>query len=264
MVCQKRVRGGNFMREPVFFENEGQRLIGIMHKPEGEGPFPTVCFFHGFTGNKAEAHRIFVGAAEELVKRGIAAFRFDFRGSGDSEGEFGDMTFSGELSDALKALEYLRARNDVADLAVLGLSMGGAMAATVSGLVDDLKAVVLWSAVGNYMDCYVGENVRKAAENGFPIEWGGYLIGKEFTEDILKHKPFESITKTKAPVLIIHGTNDNAVQTEQAYEYDRVLTEANIPHKLHIIEGADHCYCRQDWKSKVIKLSADFLAEYLF
>lgn len=251
------------MREPVYFENEGQRLVGVLHKPEGEGPFATVCFFHGFTGNKAEAHRIFVEAAEELVKRGLAAFRFDFRGSGDSEGDFEKMTFSSELSDALKALTYLRSRSDVQKLAVLGLSMGGAMAATVSGLVEDLEAVVLWSAVGNFMDCYVGDNLKAAAENGFPIDWGGYLIGKCFVDDIVEHRPFANIAKNKAPVLIIHGTNDNAVQTEQAYEYAKVLAKNNIPHKLHIISGADHCYCRRDWKNEVIKESADFLAKYL-
>ncbi len=251
------------MREPIYFENEGMRLIGVIHKPEGQGPFPAVCFFHGFTGNKAEAHRIFVATAEELVKRGIAALRFDFRGSGDSEGEFVDMTFSSEVSDALKAVEYLQSRNDISSIAVLGLSMGGAIAATVAGELEDLKAVVLWSAVGNFMDCYVGDNVKEAAKNGFPIEWGGYQIGEDFVLDIVKHKPFESISKTKAPVLIVHGTKDMAVQTEQAYKYQEVLENAKVPHKVHIVEGADHCYCRKDWKKEVIQESVDFLEKHL-
>ncbi len=249
------------MREPVYFENQGERLIGVLHKPAGKGPFPTVCFFHGFTGNKAEAHRIFVDAAEELVRRGVAAFRFDFRGSGDSEGDFINMTFSNEVSDALKALDFLRNRDDVASLAVLGLSMGGAIAATVSGQVSDLKAVVLWSAVGSFMDCLVGDSIEKAAAERLPIDWGGYLIGKGFYEDIAKQNAYASIAKNKAPVLIIHGTEDNAVQIEQAKEYDRVLTKAGVTHQLHIVTGADHCYCRQDWKKEVIKASADFLTE---
>lgn len=251
------------LREPVFFENDGQRLIGVLHKPQGPGPFPTVCFYHGFTGNKAEAHRIFVAQAEELEKRGIASFRFDFRGSGDSEGEFGEMTFTRELSDALKALDYLRSRKDVSSIAVLGLSMGGALAASVAGKSPDLKAVVLWSAVGRFMDCYVGDNIRNAAVNGFPIDWGGYVLSKDFVDDVVLHNPFSSIAEAKAPILLIHGTEDQAVQIEQVFEYDRVLTNANVPHKLEIIKGADHCYCRQDWKRKVIKTSADFLEEQL-
>ncbi|MFY9450596.1 MAG: alpha/beta fold hydrolase [Bacillota bacterium] len=251
------------MREPVYFENQGQRLIGVLHKPEGAGPFPTVCFFHGFTGNKAEAHRIFVAQAEELVKNGISAFRFDFRGSGDSEGEFADMTFGGELSDALKAVEYLRGREDVADIAILGLSMGGALAAEVAGRAQGLKAAVLWSAVGNFMECHVGKNIARAAAGGFPIDWGGWLVSEQFVNDIISYNPFASIAKATAPVLLVHGTKDDAVQVEQVYEYDKVLTEAGVPHELKIIEGADHVYCRQDWKKEAIRTTTDFLVRHL-
>lgn len=43
---------------------------------------------HGFTGNKTETHFLYTRLARQLATQGIAALRFDFAGSGDSQGEF--------------------------------------------------------------------------------------------------------------------------------------------------------------------------------
>lgn len=139
-------------REPISFVNEGQKLIGVLHRPVEayRDKIPAVVFFHGFTGTKVERHRIFVKAAEALAREGIAALRFDFRGSGDSEGDFEDMTLPGEISDARVSLDYVSGVPGVDgnNIGILGLSMGGAVAASVS---DDprVRSVVMWSAVAD-------------------------------------------------------------------------------------------------------------------
>ena len=74
---------------PIVFYNKGQQLNGILHSPVACAALcPAVVFFHGFTGTKVEPHRIFVKTARELAAIGFYALRFDFRGSGDSEGIF--------------------------------------------------------------------------------------------------------------------------------------------------------------------------------
>ena len=139
-------------REPISFVNEGQKLIGVLHRPVAayRDKIPAVVLFHGFTGTKVERHRIFVKAAEALAREGIAALRFDFRGSGDSEGDFEDMTLPGEISDARVSLDYVSGVPGVDgnNIGILGLSMGGAVAASVS---DDprVRSVVMWSAVAD-------------------------------------------------------------------------------------------------------------------
>ena len=42
-----------------------------------------------------------------LARQGIASARFDFLGSGESDGEFQDMTLSGEIADAGAILDWL-------------------------------------------------------------------------------------------------------------------------------------------------------------
>ena len=75
------------MEKPVIFKNNLEKqLVGILHLPEKEGKFPAVIICHGFKGNKTQ--RKFVGLGRELAKNGIVVLRFDFYGSGDSEGNF--------------------------------------------------------------------------------------------------------------------------------------------------------------------------------
>ena len=76
------------MQQACYFSNEGQQIAGTVHIPDGPGPFPGVLLCHGFTGQRIEAHFIFVKMSRALEQAGIASLRFDFRGSGESEGRF--------------------------------------------------------------------------------------------------------------------------------------------------------------------------------
>src|SRR5512135_3017139 len=111
------------MEVQVEFASGGEAVFGVLHVPEAV-PSPGVVMCHGFTGNKSEAHRLFVGAARSFCARGLAVLRFDFRGSGDSGGEFREMTVSREVEDAGAALDFLSGRREVTGrgLGVLGLS----------------------------------------------------------------------------------------------------------------------------------------------
>lgn len=118
------------MIKPVVFKNQNQELVGILHLPDDLKPDeknPGIVMFHGFTGNKTEAHRLFVQVARKLCKSGFIVFRFDFRGSGDSDGEFEDMTLPSEVDDAEAALTFLIKQRgiDRRKVGVIGLSMGG-------------------------------------------------------------------------------------------------------------------------------------------
>ena len=76
------------METPVVFDSKGQQIVGMLHVPNGRGRFPGALLLHGFTGTKTESHRMFVKLSRRLAEHGIASLRFDFRGSGDSAGEF--------------------------------------------------------------------------------------------------------------------------------------------------------------------------------
>src|SRR5262249_25576500 len=105
-------------------------LRGVWHRAAGARTRPAVLLLHGFTGHRAEDGRLFVLTGRALAQSGIDCLRCDFRGSGDSDGDFDAMTLSSELEDARAALAWLmrQARIDRARLGVVGLSLGSVVA----------------------------------------------------------------------------------------------------------------------------------------
>ncbi len=261
------------MERQVFFDNQGERLYGMLHSPEDRKRFyPGIVMYHGFTGQKVEASRLFVTAAREFAERDLSVLRFDFRGSGDSEGEFSDVTLDGEVSDAIAALQFLAEQPEVdaSAMGVLGLSLGGAVAAIAAGRSRLVKAVVLWSAVAR--TALVGDIVRSmsratlANERGFSptvFDIGGLGVGEDFIESLGEFDPLTEITKTAAPVLVIHGTHYQVVPPEHAALYCDALRTGGVSfHKVEV-PGADHCFSSVKWQDTVIDVSAAWLAGHL-
>src|ERR1700758_409075 len=136
-----------------FRNRTGKRLRGMIHRPEearSRRGTPAVIFLHGFTGDRMESHWIFVKCARALAKAGIASLRFDFYGSGESEGEFCEVTLQGEISDAQAAGGVFRQQKgiDARRLGLCGLSLGGAVAACVAARLR-VQALVLWAALAH-------------------------------------------------------------------------------------------------------------------
>ncbi|HDT15056.1 MAG TPA: alpha/beta hydrolase, partial [Firmicutes bacterium] len=118
------------MREKtVHIEVLGRKLFGMVHLPEGAGPFPGLILYHGFTGSSIEQHRLFVKIARAAVKTGTVCVRFDFSGAGQSEGCSEDYDFNDWTDDALEIYKFTRGLPEVdADrISAGGFSMGAAV-----------------------------------------------------------------------------------------------------------------------------------------
>jgi len=254
----------------ISFENHGQRLFGMTHAPEGQGPHPAVLLHHGFTGDRIESHFLLVKMARRLAASGYFAMRFDFRGSGESEGLFKDVTIPGEIDDAKVALAWLRSQPDVdpARVVLLGISMGGAVAATVAGEDTEVVGLILWSAVASPAELI---NMAVASEEQVPpplgpqpdgtFDAGGHLIGPDFVKTIGEVKPLESIRQFHGPVLILHGTKDPTVPPEHA---DRYLKAAGSERAVRYwIEGADHTYSAHIWEEETFQLTLSWLQRHV-
>lgn len=249
--------------EPVCFRSQGQQVIGVIHRPATleASAVPAVVLCHGFTGTKVEAHRLFVKTARALARAGIAALRFDFRGSGDSAGEFEEMTVSGEVQDALAALGF--AREHVGrPVALVGLSLGGAVATLAAARDGDVAALVLWAAVAQPARLAQRMAVLNSGEPSVPtwqghFDLGGNLVGKAFVEDLPHHQPLVAAAEYRGPVLVVHGTRDETVPPADA---DAYMQAFRGPDKtLHLVADADHTFNRASWEHEVISTTVAWL-----
>jgi alpha/beta superfamily hydrolase len=122
-----------------FLSATGPTLAGLVDLPEDEVRGWGV-FAHGFTLGKGSpaASRIF----KQLASEGIGMLRFDNLGLGDSEGDWGDGSFSVKVADTARAVEFMNTSGREVRLLV-GHSFGGSavLAAahecgTVAGVVS--------------------------------------------------------------------------------------------------------------------------------
>jgi len=259
------------MQKHVEFTYNGKTLRGMMHLPDGiQGKVPMVAIFHGFTGNKMEPHFIFVKLSRQLEKVGIGSIRFDFYGSGESDGDFSEMTFSGELEDARQIIKFIKNEPmaDVENIGILGLSMGGAVAGVIaSELKEEIKFLVLWAPAFNMPELILeqsksaDEKMLGMLEREGIIDIGGLALSKEFIDDLIKLNIFELSKGYDKPVLIVHGTEDAAVKYEVS---DKILEEVYKGNAKRItIEGADHTFNKLEWEKKAIEESINFFKENL-
>lgn len=255
------------LQQAMELEVGGKILRGMFHAPEEGDRFPTVVMLHGFTGHKLEPHRMYVKFSRLLSGSGIAVARFDFSGSGESDGDFEDMTFSGEVREAEAILSHVRSlpTTDPRRIGLLGLSMGGAVASVVAGRnPHDVKALVLWSAadIEIMKAIFQAKKADGAAfcdERGF-YDIGGLWLNPGFYDDLTRWDTYDEIAKFQGRALIVHGREDETVPVATAHRYYEVLGERA---ESVIIEGADHTYNRHDWEKTLFEETSRFLVAEL-
>jgi hypothetical protein len=134
------------MKEQVVsFQSAGLRLHGVLGVPDGLRPSERRAAFlvlHGF-GSNSESSNV-LAPTRVLSEFGYVTLRFDMRGCGKSEGEFGRVICLEQVEDLGNALDFL-SRHPVVDpgrIGAIGSSFGGAVAVYAGGVNPRVAAVV--------------------------------------------------------------------------------------------------------------------------
>lgn len=146
---------------PFFFPGEERRLFGIHHQGHvlDHGRLAWV-FCHPFAEEKLWSHRVYVSMARELARRGMSVLRFDYRGYGDSEGDFEEGTLPGHVADIQAAVRELQRRDaQVAHVGLLGLRYGATLALLAAAENPVVDHLILWDPVVE-TEQYLQEQLR--------------------------------------------------------------------------------------------------------
>lgn len=238
-------------RHSITLENNGRKIFGMLHLPNVKGvQVPGVMICHGLAGEKTGKHRVYVDLASSLAERGIATFRFDYRGCGDSEGELTDVTPEDHYSDALLCLDFFSKYKcvDAERVGLFARSFGGVVATRTAREAGIIKSLVYWCPMfdgeqwrDNWQLIQTGsldENqLRKMLQ--FEGQQGSFEFFQQFfnidvTDDFrqLQHIPF----------LHIHGEIDTQVDMLHAVKYEQCRKNAAAPSKFVKLPNTDHSF----------------------
>jgi len=236
----------------ISFQGPLGTLRGILHCPDQTTPAPAVMLLHGFTGYHIEDGKLFVHAARHLAQAGFAALRFDFFGSGDSDGEFDQFTILTEVADAVAGLDWLSKQPgiDASRIGVVGLSMGGGVTALLAGQEPRVKAAVFWNAVGD----------ATLLPHNPELQEGPLRVGPEFGPALRKAKIAETLRRYAGPGLVVRGTSDTVVPASHA---EALLAALGARGELCEVAGADPTFRSPAWQREAITRTADWLAKQL-
>ncbi|MFE2373672.1 alpha/beta hydrolase family protein [Streptomyces sp. NPDC059398] len=227
------------MSEKVRFPSVvGPELAGSIELPEGEVR-GWGLFVHGFTLGKDSpaASRV----SKQLAREGIGMLRYDNLGIGESDGDWGDGSFTVKVQDTVRAAALMAERGTPVDLLV-GHSWGGAAALAASADVPGVRALATVGApvdpshVERQYDAVMDRVLSDGAHEWF-VGGRTLVLKRAFVEDVRHAHLRDRIGELNLPLLVLHSPTDDTVHIDNAGE---IFREARHPRSFVALEGADH------------------------
>jgi dienelactone hydrolase len=231
-----------------------------------EEPRPVVIYAHGFNGFKDWGR--FDLIASQFVTAGFCFIKFNFSHGGTSPQSpedfvdleaFGRNNYSRELYDLQQVIDWTGLPTnphhraiDPEKLYLLGHSRGGGVVLLKAAEEKRIKAVATWASVsecktpwgswpqerlqhwkGSGVDYYTNSRTGQQMPLYYQL-YEDYVANKDRL-DVIK-----AVTQLQVPLLICHGTADEAVPVANAYK----LKEAAQKAELFLVES-DHVFGRK-------------------
>jgi alpha-beta hydrolase superfamily lysophospholipase len=206
------------------FHSDDFTLTGTLHLPDTPDP-PVVIGSHGLLADRHSIKQISLAGA--CNAKGMAYFRFDHRGCGDSDGDFIEVTsLAARVQDLYHAVRTMQRHSGVGPLAGLfGSSFGG--------------TVVLAYAAENASPCLVtyAAPINSTNINHTNIrDNSGQSPSAALLTDALKFDLGPKLASIRN-VLVAHSEADETVPLDHAQE---IYRSAGDPKNLIVFPGGDH------------------------
>ena len=251
------------IRKVSFKNKNNEDLAGRLELPKNRQPHNFVIFAHCFTCNKNFNSTRIISRA--LADAGFGVLRFDFTGLGESEGDFENTNFSGNVDDLVKAAEYLK-ENFMAPTLLVGHSLGGAAVIFAAAAIPSVKAVAIINSPSDpaHVRKLLKSSTSEINDTGKSvINLGGsdFTIKKQFLED-LENKPLtEIVNHFGKALLILHTPQDTVVNISNAGD---IFKAARHPKSFVSLDGADHMLSKKEDAQYAGNIISGWAARYLY
>ncbi|ALA68807.1 alpha/beta hydrolase [Geobacillus stearothermophilus 10] len=211
-------------------------LKGWIIPPKGTAKM-TVIFAHGYGNNRVQENVPFLPLAKRLVDDGYRVILFDFRASGESEG---DMITIGvkEKDDLLGVIDYAK-RHYREPVALYGVSMGAATSILAAAEDNDVRGVIADSPFSD-LESYLRANMPVWTHlPNVPFTYLILAIVPALADlDLGVSSPIHAVDRVAPrPILFIHSKDDRSIPYEESVKLYKTHPDA---FQLWLTDKADH------------------------
>lgn len=192
--------------EPFYFEGEAGSLYAVYHKniltSTKKDHAILLCYPHG--QEYMRAHRAFRILAAKFNQYGFPVLRFDYSGTGDSNMQNPRLNLW--VEDVVSAAKKLTELSGCSKISLVGLRMGGIIAAKASDAISNLENLVLWDSL-NSGEAYLQElityiELNENNHSNFVSDKGlicinGFFINEQLAADLKAYELKENHIKSK-------------------------------------------------------------------
>jgi len=231
----------------ITFSSDGFLLKGVLHLPETDLP-PVVIGSHGLLSNSYSPKQI--ALARECNAHGIAYFRFDHRGCGQSDGVFNEITsLNSRRNDLISAVNTIQMRKDLGKkIGLFGSSMGGTVCISVADVLD----IAAWVTYASPVRSSPVTAALEKSDNSDKIK--PLLDQKYLTWDVSDQLRYLH------HIFILHGDSDSIVSPTNAHE---IYTKSNNPKKLIIQKGGNHLMSNKKHQKDFLREAVNWYKKWL-
>ena len=219
-------------------------MVGRLYWPQtkAEKPYPALCLCHGIPARAPDpSDRGYAALAERFCAEGFLVLIFNFRGAGESGGNFDILGWSWDL-EAMLGLLYEQEQVDRSRLSVMGFSGGAAVAVYVAARDQQICSLVTCASPAQFSKFVTSEGLDELIAQLRSI---GTIKDSDFPPSLEKWaQGFETITPLNCvhyisprPLLIVHGDGDDVVDPGQA---QMLYDKAGEPKELFMVPGGGH------------------------
>lgn len=235
--------------EPVKLESNGANLSGVYDFPD-QTPCPIVIPLHGGTNTKEDCP-MFDRIVPLLNENGIATFRFDFFGTGESDGLFQEKTQTILDANLKDAIECVASDSRFTHIGLLGRSISGGQVLFWSD--ERIKTRVVHSAsiypfadISRFYPDEIKDLISHPEKDVALITSdprkvnGRYGFSRALLDGFKLYPDRAAKNMPKlTSVCVFQGDADPETTVEEAIE---IYQTVRSPKELHVISGANHKY----------------------
>lgn len=244
----------------VSYESAGATVTGVVRTPPGDGPFPAVVVVHGSVDpDTYETGGDLLPEQKALLAAGYVVFALDMRGFADSDPAdaaanitidpgFGwdlvlDWGMAWDVVNALRAVRDGQVSSvDTDRVGLLGHSLGGLLAIDAAVIAPgESDMVVTMAAAPSSLADLITKEVEpgSAAFEEITEKMGLPEDDPDYWADI---SPATFVDRATEPLLLIHGSADDATLPEWSQQTAELWREAGLPSEAIIIDGTGHLF----------------------